>query len=143
MVRVCLGGKGAACCGDTFEDGGKVMQDVVVADAEDVETASSEDAIALGIRLCLGCVDGPVHLNDQPCGGAIEVDDEAVDDLLPAKVQSIQTVTTQRGPEQPLGERHRPAQFARAFGLHLSKLLPLRNSPRRQCLRTPISSPPR
>ena len=108
-----------------MEGGGEVMEYVVVGDAEDAEIAGGEDVIAFGIVVGLRAVNRPVDFEDKPGGGAIEVDDEAVDDLLPAEVEAFQTMGTERGPQYAFGGSQCCAEFARAFGFCLVESLAL------------------
>jgi hypothetical protein len=48
----------------------------------------------------------PIQLHHEARRVAVEVDDEAVDDLLAAEVEAIQLVRAEPVPEAPLGERH-------------------------------------
>jgi hypothetical protein len=52
-----------------------------------------------------------IHLHNYSRGVAIEVDDESIDHLLAAEVQTMQPVAAQLVPQQSLRIGHMPAQL--------------------------------
>jgi hypothetical protein len=71
---------------DALKDDEEVALHIVVADAKDVKPSSGKNMVAFGIVGQLTGMGQPIHFNDEPGVGAIEVDNEAVDHLLPAEV---------------------------------------------------------
>jgi hypothetical protein len=70
---------------DPVEDARQVVQHLVVGHAEDTQASPGEHAITFRIVLDLLLVNGTVDFDDQTERMAVEVDDEAVDDLLTPK----------------------------------------------------------
>ncbi len=99
----------ACCCEDSGEAALEVVKDAVVRKAEDVQAASGEDAVALGVVVGLSNVNAAVKFDNEPCGVAIEIRDEAVDDLLAAKVEAAKATGAKMVPEPRFGGRHRLA----------------------------------
>jgi len=56
-----------------------------------------------------------VHFHYQAGGMAIEVHDEAVNDLLAAEVQALEAICAQGCPEPSLGRRHGTTQLLSLF----------------------------
>ncbi len=68
-------------------------------------------------------MDTTIQLNDEPLSVAVEVDDEAIDDLLAPEMQPALAAGAQFAPQPALGLGHLPAQL---FGsLELDRLDPL------------------
>ena len=72
-------------------------------------------------------VDRAVYLNDQSRLVAVEVRDQAVDDLLTAEVEAVQFVRAQMLPEGCLGGRHRLPELLRP--LLLRRVMPAHHDP--------------
>ena len=68
--------------------------------AQDAEVSLAPDVVSCLIVIGLPLVNRAVQLNDKANGVAVEVGDEAVHDLLAAKVQAVQAVAAQVIPEQ-------------------------------------------
>src|SRR5205823_6703882 len=91
---------------DASNDRGQGLIDRFVRDAEHIETASGQNLIALGIVGGLLLVIRAVDLHHEPRSMAIEVHDEAVDDLLTTEEKTTGTLGTQRLPEDLLPFGH-------------------------------------
>jgi hypothetical protein len=74
-------------CPDASEDARDVPQDVVVCDAEDGETTPGDDVVALPIIFELVLMNRPVDFDDEFERVAVEIGDEAIDDLLAAELE--------------------------------------------------------
>jgi hypothetical protein len=74
-----------------------------------MEAAFCQTFFALFILSLLTLVDFSVQLDDQSDFVAVEVDNEAFDDLLPPKMVAAKPVATQSLPQECLGGGHIPA----------------------------------
>jgi hypothetical protein len=68
-------------------------------------------------------VDLAIHLNHETSVMAVEVHYEAVDDLLPTKVETRNLLAAQCLPKNPLSRRHLPTKLLRE--LQFDRLYPL------------------
>jgi hypothetical protein len=83
----------------------------------------SENERAILIALNLLIIERDVDF-DHECGAvAVEVSDEAVDNLLPAKVQSTKLASAQRLPEQMLRAGWLAPELVRTQDLPLARLV--------------------
>lgn len=82
------------------------MEYVVIAETEDAEPTTGENSVALAIVVGLCSVDGSVDFDDEGGGGAVEVGNEAINHLLPAEMQTVQTMRAQGIPKHSFGNRH-------------------------------------
>ncbi len=64
-------------------DVGKVAVGLLVGKSEDAEAVALEDRGAGGVAVCLLVVDFAVDLDGEPRFGAVEVEHEALDRVLP------------------------------------------------------------
>jgi hypothetical protein len=89
---------------DRQADAVDIRQHFVVPDTDRRKTLPLEmqisDFVALRLRVLAA-----IHLNDQPCLEADEVDDVAVERCLPPEFQALQLPSAQRLPENVLGFR--------------------------------------
>ena len=69
-------------------------------------------------------MDTAINLNDEASSMAIEVDDEAVNDLLPSKSKTSESASTNRGPQSPLSRGHPSPKLARQIDLLTGDELP-------------------
>jgi hypothetical protein len=76
--------------GDAAQDAGEVVGDAGIGDAQDSDAAGEEDAVALGVVGGLLVVDPALGLDGQGGRVAVEVDDEAVDELLAAEAETVE-----------------------------------------------------
>jgi hypothetical protein len=98
---------------NTVEDGRKILVDVGVGDAKHMEVATGEDEGALGVVPRRFCVGGAVEFDDQAGGRAVEVDDEAFDDLLPPEAVTADLLPAKRVPQHLFRGRWGAPQLAR------------------------------
>ena len=96
------------------EDGVDALVDVAVGVADDVTASLFQPGGAGVVVFDLAGVGVAVDLDDQAGGGAVEIDDEAVDRGLAAEFVAAQAPIAQVGPELELGGRLRVPEFARA-----------------------------
>ena len=75
------------------------MENVVILETDNVETALMQHAVACLVVVGLLGMNGAINFDNQSQGVAVEVDDEAVDDLLAAKVVAIELLRTYRLPK--------------------------------------------
>ncbi len=70
----------------------RLLVDVVVGDAQDADRELPEGIGACSVALALGrvVVDTAVELEDEALRGAVEVDDEAGDDLLSPELEAVE-----------------------------------------------------
>ena len=78
--------------GDAGEDGFKVGVDVGIWNAKDTEAARGEPAGALGVVVSLVVVNGTVQFNDEGRRVTVEIQNEAVDNLLPPEMQAMESI---------------------------------------------------
>ena len=80
--------------------------------AQDADSTVGQDLgpelVVLALRWVI--VNAPVNLEDEACGGAVEVDDEPGDDLLASKLQPKQGAVSQDRPRKRFGGRRCSAQ---------------------------------
>jgi len=98
---------------DPAQHGAHVVQDLVVAEAEHPDPACGERLRSHGVARPLldQVVHAAVHLHAEPRGVAVEVQDEAIERVLPAELR--QPPPAQAVPEPGLGGGHRPAELPR------------------------------
>ena len=100
----------AACGGEP-----DVKQQIVTAiHVMEKAAESGERRVACGVVFDLYIVNTAIDFNDDTGGMAVEVSDEAVDDLLPAEVKAGELARSQVRPQKAFRGRHFPAQFPRA-----------------------------
>jgi hypothetical protein len=80
---------------------------------QDSQAEAAKNRVAFKVRLHLLAVDRPVDLDDQAGTVAVEINNQPADDLLAAKVHSLQAVRPQRLPKRRFRFRHRPAHLPR------------------------------
>src|SRR5512132_3784105 len=73
------------CLHNPPEDRGQITLDLLVAHSKNSDTSQGEHSLPLPIVLHLRLVDSAVHLDGEPRGVAVEVEDEPVDHLLAAE----------------------------------------------------------
>ena len=95
-------------CLNAGDDGGQVIPDFVIRKAEDSKAATSQNILPFTVGFNLAIEDRAIDLNDQSQRVAIEIDDEAIDDLLTAKLVAIEPIGTQLLPQISLGRCHLP-----------------------------------
>ena len=91
---------------DIAKNGIKVAKHTLVRNPEDAQPADAKDGVAFGAIPLAVLMYQTVYLHDQPGGVAVEVHDEAIDDLLPAQMQSPKFRSSQRVPQAFLSRRH-------------------------------------
>ena len=89
-----------------------LLVDVVVGHAQDADGETSEDLGACLVVLTLGrvIVDAAVELEDEALLWAVEVDDEAGDDLLAAELEAAERAVAEALPGGRLGDGRRPSK---------------------------------
>ncbi len=107
------GGSGSCNLGNPREDRGEVGQPLLVAEAEDAVAVGTEVLRSVGILFDLLVVDISVDFDNELAGSAVEVEDERINGVLPAKAEPVELVAAQRVPQDLLGRRHRLAQVPR------------------------------
>ena len=98
---------------DACEDGGQVVKHLVIGDTQDSQPMRGKHRITLLVILRLLRVNTSVYFNDEPGRVAIEIYDEASNNLLTAKDESSTAQVPERIPELALRWRHLLAQFTR------------------------------
>ena len=112
---------------DLFEDLLQLVFDLFVREADDFDPVFPDEPGAFAVVFLLSQMDAAIGFDDQ-CGGmAVEVCEEAADDLLAAEVPAVQTVGAQALPEHLLGPGHLPAQLLHPPDLRAADLLPDHN----------------
>ena len=109
---------------DSREGRGDALFDLLAGEAQDPEPELLEHLLARLISLRGLVMNGPVDLNDQSAFGAMEVDDESADRLLPAELEApevVQSMLTLLGIRRPrkggiLKDPERVGQFRPAAG---------------------------
>jgi hypothetical protein len=94
------------------QDGGEVVFDAVVGEAEGAAFVGLEDSVALSVVVRVESVHFAVELDGETGGVAVEVDDEAVKRLLATEVEVGKAVGAQFASESPLETSLRVAQSA-------------------------------
>lgn len=79
--------------------------------------------VTLGVVVYLLFVNPAIHFDNKRSRVAVEVHDEAVNDLLAAKLKPVQSVVPQVLPERSFFRSHVPTQFFGAQPLPLGNLL--------------------
>jgi len=87
----------------------RLLVDVVVGDAQDADRELPQGIGACSVALALGrvIVDTAVELEDEALGGAVEVDDEAGDDLLAPELEAVEGAVAEDLPGSGFGGRRR------------------------------------
>ena len=88
---------------DGGEDGGEVVEDGVVGEAQGAVADGGQEGVAIGIGVALGAVDVTVELDDEAAIGAAEIDDEGPDGMLTAELEPVEAAMAEGGPEELLG----------------------------------------
>ena len=99
------------------EDAWQGVQHFVVGETQDGKATPNENGVALMVGLVLILVNWPVDLDHQRERVAIEIDDEAVDDLLPTKLPPTEPIRAQFLPQSTLGGGHLATQRLRLLAL--------------------------
>ena len=86
------------------------------AHAQRGEPFAAEHRVASRIVVGREVVDVAVDLDDEACGGEVEIDDPAEDDVLRTGAHT-HTLRAERLPERPLGRRHLAAERAGSLDL--------------------------
>ena len=95
----------------------------LVAYAKDEQAEGTEREIACGIVINLIVMNAAVSFHDYAGRVAVEVRDEAVNELLAAEVQTAESIPAQARPEEHFLRSHLPAKFACAFNFGRFDLL--------------------
>ena len=74
--------------------------------AQDVVATGDEDGVSFSVGLALLIVYWAVHFDDEASGGAVEINDEAENDVLATKVQVIHAMLAKIFPEDGLLRCH-------------------------------------
>lgn len=113
------GGRGVGQRGlsDFREASGQIIHDPCICQTQHAEATRGKDPVTLGIVYDLRIMHTAVHFDDQPDGVAIEIDDEAIDDLLATEMESMQPARTDVIPQSRLGRCHRVPQLPRPLAL--------------------------
>jgi len=89
-------GEGRADRGqDALQYGVYFVTDVIIGHAQDGQTATFQRLVSLFIALTLRSMYWPVDFDHDASRVAVEINDEAIDDLLPAEVQASELVGAQ------------------------------------------------
>ena len=98
--------------GDGGEDGGEVVEDLVVAEADEVIAVLGEDIgsglVLLGLVIMVRAID----FDREPGGWAVKVEDERSDAVLAPKADTVPGPTPEHPPENVFGRRHPLPQIA-------------------------------
>ena len=94
-----------------------ITLDEFVIDADDAKANGFEHLLPLpiGAPLFFRLVDIAVDFYDEAFGGAVEVDDEGTDGVLPAKLATEEPAVAQLFPERILTGRAPPPELPRDF----------------------------
>jgi hypothetical protein len=95
------------------EDSGKTVLHVIVREPKHMKLAESKRVFAPCVFFPLVLMYGAVHLHDESGIQTEEIDDEAVDDLLSAKVIAAETPASQILPKNGFGRSHLPPKLLR------------------------------
>jgi hypothetical protein len=75
---------------DRIQQGGKVIDDLVIREAQRADAVGEQGCVARGIAVALLLVHRAVELDAEPLGRAVEVEDESADGVLPAELVPVQ-----------------------------------------------------
>ncbi len=84
---------------DEFERSVFVLGKVAGGDADDFESQRAKERVTSGVLLAGSAVLVAVEFDDESRVGAVEVDDEAVNRLLAAKLEAAEIAVAQARPE--------------------------------------------
>jgi len=101
-LRDCIGTRLA----QTAEDGIEALSNVIIGKAKHAQAAQRERRVSFCILLALLLVDRAVYFDHQRSSVAVEVDDEAINDLLPAEMKVEKASSAHLLPEDPLSSGH-------------------------------------
>ena len=93
------------------EHWGQRTENGVVADANDADAARGEGSLTILVVFVLHFMHVPVDLDHQRGAMAVEVGEEAVDDLLPTEVQATEPIAVQFPPQRAFGRCRRTAEL--------------------------------
>jgi hypothetical protein len=100
-----------------LQDAIQILCHFLILESNNPKPKRFQISFALRVIFLLQIMNFPVHFHDQIILMAQKIGEIAVDDLLPAKMKSVQPIGFQMFPKNPLGGRHIAAQFLRAFKL--------------------------
>src|SRR5687768_6148465 len=89
----------------------EIVPDFVVGEAQDMDATTQEGVGALDVVVLLVLMYGAVNFDDEPGGVAVEVGEEALDDLLPAELETVQSMAAQVLPKNALSWCHPSAEL--------------------------------
>jgi hypothetical protein len=84
---------------------------LVVGETKDVQANGFEELLAEGVFLRGVLVDGAIDFDDQVNGGAVEIDQKAVNGMLPAEFKIVELAVAQGLPEGVFARRWFVAHF--------------------------------
>ena len=77
-----------------------------VREAEYLQAARCNHLVAMSVIILTASVNGAIYFDDQSRRMTIEIGNEAVKNLLAAKMQAVQAIIAQSLPEKPFRRRH-------------------------------------
>src|SRR5262249_14160496 len=104
---------------DSRKGFGQTRPNVLVCDPQDSEAVSRQDPISLGVRLPLLLVNQTINFHNASRSMAVEINDKAIDTLLPPKVKARQAVGSEVLPKGLLLRGHLAAELLGRLDLHL------------------------
>lgn len=84
----------------------EVGVDLFIGYAQNAVATGDENGVTLGVGLALLIMNWAVHFDDEASGGAVEINDEAENDMLASKVQVTYAMLAKMLPEDNLFRCH-------------------------------------